>query len=77
MTKTTVFMNGRSQAVRIPKDFRFEGREVAIRRVGDGLLLEPIRKKEWPDGFFEEIAIDDVSFVRPDQGDVPTMPDFD
>ena len=27
-----VFMNGRSQAVRLPKEFRFEGTEVAIRR---------------------------------------------
>jgi antitoxin VapB len=45
MPKTTVFMNGRSQAVRIPKEFRFEGREVNVRRLRDGLLLEPIRKK--------------------------------
>jgi antitoxin VapB len=77
MTKTTVFMNGRSQAVRIPKDFRFEGREVAISRLGDGLLLEPIRKKEWPEGFFDEIAIDDEGFLRPEQGQVPSSPDFD
>ncbi len=42
-TKTAkLFMNGRSQAVRLPRDFRFEGDEVRIRRVGDGVLLEPV-----------------------------------
>ena len=38
----TLFLNGRSQAVRLPRDFRFEGDEVRIRRVGDGVLLEPV-----------------------------------
>jgi len=37
-----LFRNGRSQAVRLPRDFRFEGDEVRIRRVGDGVLLEPV-----------------------------------
>jgi len=36
-----LFRNGRSQAVRLPKEFRFEGDEVRIRRVGNGVLLEP------------------------------------
>jgi antitoxin VapB len=36
-----LFRNGRSQAVRLPKEFRFEGDEVSIRRVGRGVLLEP------------------------------------
>jgi antitoxin VapB len=37
-----IFMTGRSQAVRLPKQFRLPGREVRLRRVGSGLLLEPI-----------------------------------
>jgi antitoxin VapB len=36
-----LFRNGRSQAVRLPREFRFEGDEVRIRQVGDGVLLEP------------------------------------
>ena len=46
MTLTAkLFTNGRSQAVRIPKDFAFEGiDEVSVRKVGDKLILEPIRK---------------------------------
>lgn len=40
-----LFINGRSQAVRIPKDFAFEGiDEVSVRKVGNKLILEPIRK---------------------------------
>jgi antitoxin VapB len=38
-----IFMSGRSQAVRLPKEFRFEGTEVRITRVGNGVLLEPVQ----------------------------------
>ncbi len=37
-----LFRNGRSQAVRLPKEFRFEGNEVRVRKVAGGVLLEPI-----------------------------------
>jgi antitoxin VapB len=37
-----LFRNGRSQAVRLPREFRFEGSEVRVRRVGEGVLLEPL-----------------------------------
>jgi antitoxin VapB len=37
-----LFINGRSQAVRLPKEFRFPGDKVRIRRQGDGVLLEPM-----------------------------------
>jgi antitoxin VapB len=36
-----LFRNGRSQAVRIPREFRFECDEVIVRQVGNGVLLEP------------------------------------
>lgn len=40
-----VFINGRSQVVRIPKSLAFEGvSEVAVRRDGNRLILEPLRK---------------------------------
>ena len=45
MAKTKVaklFRNGRSQAVRLPKEFRFEGDSVRVRKVPGGVLLEPI-----------------------------------
>jgi antitoxin VapB len=37
-----LFQNGRSQAVRLPREFRFAGDCVRIRRVGQGVLLEPV-----------------------------------
>ena len=40
-----LFRNGRSQAVRIPKEFELPGREATIRKVGDRLILEPARRK--------------------------------
>ena len=36
-----LFMHGRSQAVRLPKEFRFEGSEVRVSKVGDKVILEP------------------------------------
>lgn len=37
-----LFRHGRSQAVRLPKEFRMPGSEVRVRRIGRGVLLEPI-----------------------------------
>jgi len=39
-----LFWNGRSQAVRLPKEFRFEGDRVRVSRMGAGILLEPVPK---------------------------------
>lgn len=46
-----VFWNGRSQAVRLPKEFRLPGDRVRVRRAGRGVLLEPIVTdvREWFD----------------------------
>jgi antitoxin VapB len=44
-SEAKLFWNGRSQAVRLPKEFRFEGNRVRVRRVGAGVLLEPVSKK--------------------------------
>lgn len=41
MQKAKLFQNGQSQAVRLPKDFRFEGDSVAIKRVGKAFVLLP------------------------------------
>jgi antitoxin VapB len=37
-----LFRNGRSQAVRLPQEFRFEGGRVRIPRIDHGVLLEPL-----------------------------------
>ena len=46
METAKVFENGRSQAVRIPKRFRFSGDEVFIQKIGDVVLLTP-KEKAW------------------------------
>lgn len=39
-----LFRNGRNQALRIPREFELEGDEAIIRKEGDRLIVEPIRK---------------------------------
>ncbi len=41
MQTARIFTNGNSQAVRLPKEFRFDDDEVVIRKVGDAVLLLP------------------------------------
>ena len=54
--RAKVFMNGRSQAVRLPKEFRMAGPEVFVHRVGEAVVLEPVPAKGgWPDGYFTEL----------------------
>lgn len=42
MDTARLFQSGRSQAVRLPKEYRFTGAEVAVRHFGNGVLLLPI-----------------------------------
>ena len=48
--RARLFQTGGSQAVRLPKQFRLPGSEVRVRRMGDAVVLEPIRE-EWSDEF--------------------------
>jgi antitoxin VapB len=41
LRRATLFMNGRSQAVRLPKEFRFEGTHVYVRKEGNRVILSP------------------------------------
>ena len=53
MRKTArVFMNNRSQAVRLPKEFQFGTKEVFIRKEGDDVILSP-RPEDWGNYFTE------------------------
>lgn len=66
-----LFMNGRSQAVRLPKEFRFEGTEVEVRRdeaTGNVLLSQPATQpiKSWQEWFdlLDSLGIPDDIFER-------------
>jgi antitoxin VapB len=48
-----LFRNGRSQAVRLPRAFRFKGDRVRVRRVPAGILLQPLIGE--PQQWFEEL----------------------
>jgi antitoxin VapB len=53
MNTAKLFWTGRSQAVRLPKEYRFNGEEVRIRRQGNAVILEPIAT-DWK--WLDEIA---------------------
>jgi len=73
-TRAKLFRNGRSQAVRLPKAFRFKGREVIIHREGDAVILEPIQQRSWPRGYWDrlrELQLDfEVEPMRPELDNV-------
>lgn len=48
MRMAKVFENGRSQAVRLPKEYRFSDEEVAVNKIGDVVMLMP-KKTSGPD----------------------------
>lgn len=54
MQTAKIFKNGQSQAVRLPKEFRFDEDSVAIRRIGKAVILQP-RKKGW-DTLFDSLS---------------------
>lgn len=66
MSKQTasIFWNGRSQAVRIPKEFRFSGNKVLIEKDGDAIVLRPF-EKEWNDEFWASLGSVSEDFERP------------
>ena len=62
MLTAKIFENGRSQAVRLPKDYRFDCDEVIVNKIGDAVILLPKSSKwngvllmnQFPGDFFEE-----------------------
>jgi len=63
--RAKVFWSGRSQAVRLPKEFRFDTDVVFVRRAGDALILEAA--DAWPEGYVESFAGVPAAFARPPQ----------
>lgn len=88
MTKLTdkpptakLFKHGRSQAVRLPKEFRFEGTEVRVSRVGDKVILEPMEKppfdvEAWRERLRALGAADFLPEGRPEQPPMPVDDDI-
>jgi len=70
-----VFMTGRSQAVRLPKEFRFDTDEVYITKQGDNLIISP-KKPTW-DEFFDSQSVFDENFLAKRFDNEPQERDFD
>lgn len=62
MMTAKLFENGRSQAVRLPKECRFSGDEVAINKVGDIVMLIP-KESKWS-GFLESLNLFSEDFME-------------
>jgi antitoxin VapB len=61
-----IFKNGRSQAIRLPAEFQFSGREVFIERQGDTVILKP-KPIGWDDFFSRQSKVPaDFMVVRED-----------
>jgi len=74
--RAKIFWSGRSQAVRLPKDFRFQGEEVRIRRHGNAVILEPLAEDwTWLDALAGKLDEDFVEAVgeRPEPQERPAL----
>lgn len=71
-----LFKSGRSQAVRLPKAFRLPGAEVRVRRIGRGVLLEPIERdiKDIKAIFAEIDRLGGADFLPEGRPEQPPMP---
>jgi antitoxin VapB len=73
--RAKIFNNGGSQAVRLPKAFRFPDgqREVSVRRVGRKVILEPV--DEWPPEVLAVLGSIEEEIPRPESEDIATLKD--
>ncbi len=71
MKTAKIFQNGQSQAVRLPKEFRFNGKEVYVKRLGNAIILMP--KDDWWEPMNRNIGkfTDDFMSER-EQGELET-----
>lgn len=67
MMTAKVFENGRSQAVRLPKECRFSDDEVAVKRIGDIVLLMPLSDK-W-NSFMQAVEMFSDDFMKDGRDD--------
>lgn len=61
MITAKLFENGRSQAVRLPKEYRFQGDEVAVNKIGDAVILLP-KENQWA-GFLTGLNLFSADFM--------------
>ena len=70
MKTAKLFKNGNSQAVRLPKDFRFEGGSVYMQRLGNSVVLTP-KDNPWKSLMDATERFTDDFMAERDQGEQP------
>lgn len=77
MSTAKLFWSGRSQAVRLPKEFRFSGDAVNIRRQGKAVVLEPVAENwDWLDEIAGQLD-EDAAQAATEQPDQQKRPELD
>ena len=72
--RATLFTNGGSQAVRLPKECRFDGKVVEVWKEGSRVVIEPVEKPGWPAGYWDEVRrnpLPDDFEIPPQEPDQP------
>lgn len=72
MYTTKIFKNGQSQAIRLPKRFKFNEKEVSISPLGKGVVIQPLYKS-WKAVFAELTLIPNNDFLK-DREDLSPQP---
>jgi len=67
MMTAKLFENGRSQAVRLPKEYRFNGDEVEVNKIGDLVILMP-KESKWS-GFLNSLELFSDDFMSDYRGE--------
>ena len=72
--RATLFTNGGSQAVRLPKECRFDGKVVEVWKEGSRVILAPVEKRAWSPGLKERLLrmAPDVNIEVPER--LPSNP---
>lgn len=76
--RAKIFMHGRSQAVRLPKEFRLPGKEVRVSREGNRVILEPLEETFDVEAWFKSLdEFRDIPFLPEGRPEQPPMPEDD
>lgn len=76
MKTAKIFQNGRSQAVRLPREYRFQGKEVYVRRIGNAVILLP-KEDPWRSLLDSLDAFSEDCFSERRQPEIQTREELD
>ncbi|MBM3835408.1 MAG: hypothetical protein FJ403_19455 [Verrucomicrobia bacterium] len=72
METATITVEGDRQTVRLPQSVHLPP-TVFVRQDGDAFVLERVKRRTWPEGFFDSVHVTDPAFERQEQGQLPPV----